>query len=60
MCIVTKVIRKDFAYYLCILFSLVKSWKRMKKQADELKRNENLSQMGFSLDFGRKEVSTVY
>lgn len=39
---------------------VVRSWKRMKKQPDELKRNENLSQMGFSLDFGRKEVSTVY
>lgn len=32
----------------------------MKKQPDELKWNENLSQMGFSLDFGRKEVSIVY
>lgn len=57
---VARVITGRLCSYLCVLFSLVKSRKRTKKQPDEQKWNEKPSQMGFSLDSGRKEVSTIY
>lgn len=57
---VARVITGRLCSYLCVLFSLVKSRKRTKKQPDEQKWNEKPSQMGFSLDSGRKEVFTIY